>query len=210
MRQSSVAVITAPVTPSIGMRRTRILVSSDAPACVNEENNSPFVPMAMERNVAAVSSTMFLFAVISHWPECKAKLNSGVPLGWANRRQRGTEACVFGRGEIEECAESEFLRGAKIKQHAGRPSSRRGSRPARRRGIGQIDDAAVTGVWPPMLMTLVMQAIFGGTGRTITLNLQVVTPPQLFVVVHVTAFVPSGKMLPEGGEQTTGPMLPSQ
>jgi hypothetical protein len=40
------------------------------------------------------------------------------------------------------------------------------------------------------------------------LNEQVAIPPQAFVAVQVTVLVPSGKELPEGGEQTIGPTLP--
>src|ERR1700690_4081248 len=82
VRQSSVTVICALVAPSIGMRLARMFVSSDAPSCVKEENNSPFVPMAMERNVAVVSATICLF-ILTFQPQCgaqlRAKLTSGGP-----------------------------------------------------------------------------------------------------------------------------------
>src|ERR1017187_5120513 len=84
VRQSSVTVICALVAPSIGVMLARMFVSSDGPWCVNDENNSPFVPMAMERNVAAVSETICLFSV-RFQPQCGAQLRtnvtSGVPLG---------------------------------------------------------------------------------------------------------------------------------
>src|ERR1035441_5402878 len=43
---------------------------------------------------------------------------------------------------------------------------------------------------------------------TLTVKEHVATPPHAFVAVQVTVVLPSGKTLPEGGEQTTGPVLP--
>jgi len=43
---------------------------------------------------------------------------------------------------------------------------------------------------------------------TVTVNEQLAMPPQAFVTVQVTTVVPSGKRLPEGGEQTIGPLKP--
>jgi len=41
-----------------------------------------------------------------------------------------------------------------------------------------------------------------------TRKLHVETAPQELVAVHVTMFVPSGNVLPEGGVQTMGPTWP--
>ena len=43
---------------------------------------------------------------------------------------------------------------------------------------------------------------------TLTVKEHVVTPPQALVAVQTTVVLPSGKALPDGGEQTTVPVLP--
>jgi hypothetical protein len=52
------------------------------------------------------------------------------------------------------------------------------------------------------MMSFVGQRIVGGgTCRTVTLNSQLATPPQAFEAVQVTAEMPIGKHVPEGGMQ---------
>ena len=58
----------------------------------------------------------------------------------------------------------------------------------------------------PMANIRQPQRVYGG--RTVTVKEQVAMPPQLLVAVQMTVVVPSGKALPEGGAQTTGPVLP--
>ena len=48
---------------------------------------------------------------------------------------------------------------------------------------------------------------FGGR-FTRTVNEQVATSPQVLVAVQMTTVEPSGKAVPEGGVQMTGPLLP--
>lgn len=59
-----------------------------------------------------------------------------------------------------------------------------------------------------MPMTIFRQPNRGGGGVTITLKLHTAMPPQLLVAVQVTAVVPIGKILPDGGEYIIGPVFP--
>ena len=48
---------------------------------------------------------------------------------------------------------------------------------------------------------------FGG-GFTVTVKEQMATSPQVLVAVQMTTVEPIGKVVPEGGVQLTGPLLP--
>jgi hypothetical protein len=71
---------------------------------------------------------------------------------------------------------------------------------------------AVSCAWPSSVVSIPTaihgQPQRGRCGLTTTWKLHEAAAPHWLVAVQVTRFVPSGKLLPEGGTQSTGPAFP--